>query len=79
MLRLEDIKSGALIQGLEPDEVVRIVTIEPIGIDALAVYYKKSDGSLYVRKPFTKEPDWAVTSINLDISSLITNTAEKTI
>ncbi|MCK9584323.1 MAG: DEAD/DEAH box helicase, partial [Candidatus Cloacimonetes bacterium] len=49
MMRLEDIKSGALIQGLEPEEVVRIVTSEAIGIDALTVYYKKSDGSLLER------------------------------
>ncbi|MDD2230883.1 MAG: helicase-related protein, partial [Candidatus Cloacimonetes bacterium] len=49
MMRLEDIKSGALIQGLEPDEVVRIVASEPIGADALTVYYKKSDGSLLER------------------------------
>ncbi|MFA7026319.1 MAG: helicase-related protein, partial [Candidatus Cloacimonadaceae bacterium] len=48
-MRLEDIKSGALIQGLEPEEVVRIVTSEAIGTDALTVYYKKSDGSLLER------------------------------
>ena len=48
-MRLEDIKAGALIQGLEPEEVVRIVTSEAIGIDALTVYYKKSDGSLLER------------------------------
>lgn len=49
MLKLEDIKPGALIQGLEPGEVVRIVTSEPIGSDALTVYYKKNDGSLLER------------------------------
>jgi SNF2 family DNA or RNA helicase len=29
------------------------------------------DGPHYVRKPFTKEPDWAVSSINLDLSQLL--------
>ncbi|NLH93348.1 MAG: DUF3883 domain-containing protein [Candidatus Cloacimonetes bacterium] len=49
MMRLEDIKAGALIQGIEPGEVVRIVTSEPIGGDAYTVYYKKSDSSLRER------------------------------
>jgi hypothetical protein len=29
------------------------------------------DGPHYVRKPFTKEPDWAVSSINLDLAQLL--------
>ena len=49
MMRLEDIKAGALIQGIEPGEVVRIVTSEPIGPNALTVYYKKNDGALLER------------------------------
>jgi hypothetical protein len=49
MIRLEDIKAGAQIQGLEPGEVVRIVTSEPIGPNALTVYYKKNNGSLLER------------------------------
>jgi hypothetical protein len=39
MIRLEDIKAGALIQGLEPGEVVRIVTGEPIGPGSLLSCY----------------------------------------
>jgi hypothetical protein len=31
-MKLEDIKAGALIQGIEPGEVVRIVISEPIRI-----------------------------------------------
>lgn len=49
MIRLEDIKAGALIQGLEPEEVVRIVTSEPIGPNALTVYYKTNSGALLER------------------------------
>jgi hypothetical protein len=30
------------------------------------------EGPYYVRKPFSQEPDWAVTSINLDLNELIT-------
>jgi len=29
------------------------------------------DGPHYVRKPFTQEPDWAVTSINMDLDALL--------
>lgn len=29
------------------------------------------EGPYYVRNPFTKEPDWAVTSINLDLDELL--------
>ncbi|MFN3595576.1 MAG: DUF3883 domain-containing protein, partial [Thiobacillaceae bacterium] len=28
-------------------------------------------GPYYIRKPFTQEPDWAVTSINLDLDALL--------
>ncbi|MGC9560831.1 helicase-related protein [Brachymonas sp. M4Q-1] len=44
MLKLEDIKKNAAISGLEPGQVVRIVATEPVGDNALTVYYKKSDG-----------------------------------
>lgn len=49
MIRLEDIKADAQIQGLEPNEVVRIIACEPIGPNALTVYYKKQDGKLLDR------------------------------
>ena len=29
------------------------------------------EGPHYVRCPFTQEPDWAVTSINLDLNELL--------
>lgn len=29
------------------------------------------DGPHYIRKPFTQEPDWAVTSVNLDLNELL--------
>lgn len=44
MLRLEDIKKDAAINGIEPGEVVRIVTTEPVGDSALTVYYRTADG-----------------------------------
>ena len=37
---------------------------------------EQSEGPFYVTKPFTQEPDWAVTSINLDLGHLLSK-AEK--
>jgi superfamily II DNA or RNA helicase len=46
LLKLEDIKKNAALTGLEPGQTVRVVTVEPIGPDALTVYYKLPDGDL---------------------------------
>jgi len=46
MLKLEDIKQGAQICGIQSKEIVRIVQTEPVGDDALTVYYKDSQGKL---------------------------------
>ena len=32
---------------------------------------EQHEGPFYVTKPFTQEPDWAVTSINLDLDQLL--------
>ena len=32
---------------------------------------EQHEGPFYVRQPFTQEPDWAVTSINLDLDQLL--------
>ena len=52
MLKLEDIKKNAAISGIEPGHVVRVVTTEPVGDNALTVYYKTSDGKLLERMLF---------------------------
>jgi SNF2 family DNA or RNA helicase len=52
MLRLEDIKKNAALSGIEPGLVVRIVITEPVGPDALTVYYKTPDGKLRERMLF---------------------------
>lgn len=46
MLKLEDIKKDAQIQGIIPNEVVRIITVEPVGENALTVYYKDHAGKI---------------------------------
>jgi superfamily II DNA or RNA helicase len=52
MLPLESIKKNAAISGIEPGQVVRVVTTEPVGDNALTVYYKTSDGRLLERMLF---------------------------
>ncbi len=52
MLQLEQIQKNATILGLEPGQVVRIVTTEPVGDNALTVYYKTADGTLRERMLF---------------------------
>jgi SNF2 family DNA or RNA helicase len=52
MLKLEQIQKNAAISGIEPGHVVRVVTTEPVGDNALTVYYKTSDGKLLERMLF---------------------------
>ena len=46
MLKLEDIKKDAQIRGIQSEEIVRIVQVEPVGDAAISVYYKDSQGKL---------------------------------
>src|SRR5438309_11296065 len=49
MLKLEEITKHAALTGIEPGQVVRVVTTEPMRDNALTVYYKTSDGRLLER------------------------------
>lgn len=55
MLKLEDIKKDCAISGLEPNQIVRIVTTESVGNDAITAYYKTSDGRLHERMLFRSD------------------------
>lgn len=55
MLKLEDIKKDSSIRGIEPDHIVRIVTTEPVGTNAITVYYKTADGKLSERMLFRSD------------------------
>lgn len=52
MLKLEDIKKDAVIKGIDANQPVRIISTEPVGGDALTVYYKRNDGSVLERMLF---------------------------
>ena len=45
MLKLEEIKKDAQLRGLEGDKIVRIVSAESVGDDALNVFYVDPDGN----------------------------------
>jgi hypothetical protein len=49
MLKLEEIKKNAAVAGIEPGLIVRVVTTEPAGPDALTVYYKTAEGKVQER------------------------------
>ncbi len=55
MLKLEDINKNAQIAGLETGSVVRVITTEPVGDDAVTVYYKTADGRLLERMLFRSD------------------------
>ena len=46
MLKLESICKDATVNGIVPNQVVRVVTTEPVGDNALTVYYRTPDGQL---------------------------------
>ena len=46
MLKLEAIQKDAQVAGLDPNGIARVVSIEPVGTDAITVYFKGSDGKL---------------------------------
>lgn len=52
MLNLESITKNALISGIEPGQVVRIFSCDPLGTDALSIVYKTNDGRLDERVLF---------------------------
>ena len=46
MLKLEDIKKDAQIKGVIHNEIVRVITVEPVGENAITVYYKDNAGKI---------------------------------
>jgi superfamily II DNA or RNA helicase len=55
MLPLEALTPNAAVSGLEPGQVVRIVTTEAVGPDAVTVYYKTPAGHLRERMLFRSD------------------------
>jgi hypothetical protein len=47
--KLEGIKPGVSLDGLEPGLIVTVAAVSPVGEGALTVYYKRPDGALRER------------------------------
>jgi len=49
MARLEDIKAGVSLEGVEPGLIVTVAAVVPIDANALTIFYKLPDGTLKER------------------------------
>ena len=54
-MKLEEIKSGAVVRGIDSAEPVRIVSVDAAGPDAVTVYYKMTSGKLLERMLFRSD------------------------
>lgn len=55
LIKLEDIKKDAVVNGLLPNEVVRILSVESVGTDAITIYFKSASGVLQERMLFRSD------------------------
>ena len=63
-MKIEDIRSGILVTGIDPSGPVTIVSCEPVGADAITVYFKRADGSLAEQMLFrTHESGLSIASV----------------
>ncbi|CAG2155515.1 RNA polymerase-associated protein RapA [Cupriavidus yeoncheonensis] len=62
-MKLESIAKGALISGIEPGQVARVVSADPLGENAVTVVYRTADGRLGERVLFRAD------EANLSIAS----------
>ena len=46
MQKLEEIQKDAQVAGLDPNGIVRVVSVEPVGTEAVTVYLKGAQGKL---------------------------------
>ncbi len=63
-MKLESIAKGALVSGIEEGRVVRVVSADPLGDNAVTVVYKADDGRLGERVLFrSNESELSIASI----------------
>lgn len=63
MIKLEDLQPKTVLQGILPDCLVTVASVQWFGSEALEL--------TYLRRPFQREPDFGVTSVNYDFSDLL--------
>lgn len=54
-MKLEELRKDAQVTGIEPGEIVRVVTVEPVGTEAVTVYYKTVKGDIRERMLFRSD------------------------
>lgn len=60
-MKLEEIAKGALVSGIEPGKAVLVVSVDPVGDNAITVVYRTEDGSLRDRMLFrSNEADLSI-------------------
>ena len=52
MVKLADIRKDSLLVGIIPNQGVKIVAVDPVGEDAVTVYYRDPQGKLAERMLF---------------------------
>ena len=63
-MKLESIAKGALVSGIEAGKVVRVVSADPLGDNAVTVVYKADDGRLGERVLFrSNESELQIASV----------------
>ncbi|WP_342575194.1 helicase-related protein [Paenibacillus sp. FSL M8-0142] len=55
MLRLEEVKKDAIINGLFSNEAAKVIMVEQVGTDALSVVYKSMSGAIQERMLFRSD------------------------
>ena len=55
MLKLEDIGKDARVDGLEPVQIVHVISVEPAGGDAVSVHYKTGTGRIAAQMVFRQD------------------------
>ena len=55
MILLEDLKKDAIVKGILSGQAVKIVTVEPIGPDAVTIYYTDAAGKVAERMLFRSD------------------------
>ena len=57
MVKLEELRKDAIIKGVIPNQAVTVVSVDPVGEDAVTLYYRDAAGGLAERMLFrTDEP-----------------------
>jgi hypothetical protein len=55
MLKIEGTRKDAALHGIEPGQVVRVVTTDSMELDAVTKYYNKADGRVHARMLFRSD------------------------